>query len=257
MIVHDFYYKLFSTRRYHVNILKEFLCTFLYSICDSYDVLEVKLDQLLYYLDDLCKSSDGSWVCLDYKQFGFTDKDFNIVINPLLRKAKINGIEIRPGYFKDVVDYFYFIKIIFCIDKVAEIKSDNYDDIYSVRVLDRVYVPGYEHEYHCVPIAGGVRIATTMRFNIYDLGEFLEHYDKRDLEPSEEFYIYIFEYLSNHMKSMHWSTYLNGLCMAYLYDDCSKKFPNVKLDKYLDRIQFASEVYSEFTSNYLENPTID
>lgn len=249
MIIHDFYYNFFDTSRVHVNILNEFLSTFLYSICDSYGVLESELDRVKCYLDDLYKSSDGSWIDLDYKQFGFTMKDFDVSVNYVLRKAKINGVEIRPGYFRDVLDYFYFIKMIFCIDKIAEIKSDNYDDVYSIRILDRVYVHGYEHIYHCLPINDGVKIATTIKFNIYDLGEFLDGYKERDLEPSEEFYIYIFEFLSRHMKSMHKSTYLNGLCMAYLYDDCSKKFPNVKLDKYLDRIQFANEVYNKFTNN--------
>lgn len=245
MIVFDFYYKLFDTRRCNANILKEFLCAFLYTICESYDVLESELDDVVCYLDNLCKSTDGSWVSLDYKQFGFTNKDFCILVNPLLRKAKINGIEIRPGYFKNVVDYFNFIRIITCVKNIAEIKSDNYDDVYSIRILDRVYIPCYKHDYHCTLTSDGVRISTTLTFNIYESEEFIEHYNERELEPSEEFYICIFKNLLKHMESNHSSTYLNGLCMAYLCGDCSKRFPNLKLDKYLDRIKYTSEVHSK------------
>jgi len=249
MVIYDFYYDFFSTSRVGVNITNEFLYTFLYSITESYDILEDNLNNIKHYLEDLSYKPDGSWVKLNYKQFGFTNKDFNITVNYLLRKVKINGLEIRPGYFKDVLDYFYFIKIIFCISNVAEIISENYDDNYSIRVMDRVYVDGYKHRYYCVPENGKVRIVTVVYLDIYDLPDFLVAYNNRDLEPSEDFYNCIFQCLSKNMKLFNKSTYLNGLCMALLYDDCSKKFPNVKLDKYLDRIQFANEVYNRFTNN--------
>lgn len=101
MIIHDFYYNFFNTSRVHVNILNEFLSTFLYSICDSYDVLESELDRVKCYLDDLYKSSDGSWIDIDYKQFGFTMKDFDVSVNYVLRKAKINILIPNQGLWAE------------------------------------------------------------------------------------------------------------------------------------------------------------
>lgn len=230
---------MFNSNRWGVNIPNEFLLCFFYSITDDYDSLENNYKELVEYLNSLSVKRDGCWRIVDYKRFGFTSKDCSIKVNYSLGKVLINGIEIRPGFFKDVLDYFYLVKLIFTVENVAEIYSPNRDDVYLVRVFDRLFLPNFKVKYACNVNNSKVNVYSIVELNIFDIFDFLDSYHNDD-NNCLDFYTRVFDSICSEMKTSNYSTFYRGICLSYLYEECSSKGFTLDLSKYENSIMLAS-----------------
>lgn len=240
MVINDFYYDFFDSSGLDRNPLDEFLFSLLYTITEDYDSLNSKKTELKTYLDELKLNHNSLWFDFDYVQFGFTSKDFRIQINFGLNKIRINNLSVRPVFFKDPLDYFYLVKLCFSVKDCVEIISDNYNYVYRIRILDRVYVDGFNYDYHCSLVDKKVKIVTDVYFDIYQVPYLLENLN--EFKPSEKFYKTVFDCLVSEMYLMNYKTYLNGLCFTILYKECKELYPNFNVDDYGEFLVRALEV---------------
>lgn len=240
MVINDFYYDFFDSSGLNRDPLDEFLFNLLYAVAEDYDVLKSNVGNIKSYLNSLKVNHNSLWFEFNYGQF--SKKDFRILVNFGLRKIRINDLEIRPGFFKDPLDYFYLVKLCFTVKNAVEIISENYNDVYTIRILDRVHVKDFTNQYFCSLVGEKVKIVTKIHFNVFDVPKLLEAFPPSGFIPSEEFYKNVFDDLVGDMKLVNYKTYLNGLCFTLLYNECKELYPNFNFSKYEEFILRALEV---------------